>query len=370
MAIIYNEKTKSWDVSYSQRHPLTRKPYSLKRRGISSKSEASRVFNQLVVQLHDKLKESVVPKWKDVVDEFLSASLARGLGKHTVENYELCLKAHTFPLWGDRLIDSISTFEITDLVKVNMAHRSPSHQKNMLKYIRGVLNYALEKGYVNRSVVPTLKFRIGDKLKAVLTLEQAKVLLEKAKELESEWYPHWCLALYTGMRNSELYALTWDKLDLENRKIWVTCSWTKKDGYKDFTKSGEDRILEIAPTLSVLLKELKIRNSDSIYVLPRIDKWDKGEQARELRTFLTGLGLPRIRFHDLRASWCTIMLSMGIEPIKVMKMGGWKDLKTMQIYMRKAGVDIKGITNNLEIHNPSRVGGEVLRMERFNLNIS
>lgn len=370
MAITYNEKTKLWDVSFSKRHPITRKPYSLKRIGINSKAEAKRTYDQLVIQLHEKLKETIIPRWKDLVPEFVKASLERGLGKHTIENYELCLKAHTFSLWGERLVDSIMASEITDLVKVQMSHRSPSHQKNMLKYIRAVFNFALEKGYINRSPVPVMKFRIGDKLKAVLTLEQARVFLEKAKEMESEWYPHWCLALYTGMRNSELYALTWDKVDLDNRKIWVTCSWTRKDGYKDFTKSGEDRILEIAPPLLVILKELRLKYFDSTYVLPRIDKWDKGEQARELRIYLLGMGLPRLRFHDLRASWCTIMLSMGIEPIKVMKMGGWKDLKTMQIYMRKAGVDIKGITDHLEIHNPSRVGAEILKMERFNLNKS
>jgi integrase len=60
-----------------------------------------------------------------------------------------------------------------------------------------------------------------------------------------------------------------------------------------------------------------------------------------------GLGLPPIKFHDLRATWATLMLSKGVEPIKVMIMGGWKDLKTMQIYIRKAGVDIKGITDRL-----------------------
>jgi integrase len=94
------------------------------------------------------------------------------------------------------------------------------------------------------------------------------------------------------------------------------------------------------------------KSFDSAFVLPRIDKWDKGEQARELRMFLQGLGLPRIRFHDLRATWATIMLSMGIAPIKVMAMGGWKDLKTMQHYIRKAGADTSGIGNNLSLHNP------------------
>lgn len=69
--------------------------------------------------------------------------------------------------------------------------------------------------------------------------------------------------------------------------------------------------------------------------------------------FLTGLSLPRIRFHDLRASWSTVMLSKGIAPIKVMSMGGWKDLKTMQFYIRKAGVDISGISDSFNLHNPN-----------------
>lgn len=109
------------------------------------------------------------------------------------------------------------------------------------------------------------------------------------------------MALYTGMRNGELYALTWDKVNLEQRKILVDSAWNKDDSFKD-TKSGDDRIVEIAPELLVILRDLEIKCFDSAFVLPRIDKWDKGEQARKLRMFLQGLGLPRIRFHDLRAT--------------------------------------------------------------------
>ena len=99
-------------------------------------------------------------------------------------------------------------------------------------------------------------------------------------------------------------------------------------------------------------------------MLPRIDKWDKGEQARELRMFLEGLGLPRIRFHDLRATWATIMLGKGIIPYQIMKMAGWNDLKTMQYYVSKAGVDIKGITENLNLHNPC-LDSKVLAFNRI-----
>ena len=79
-----------------------------------------------------------------------------------------------------------------------------------------------------------------------------------------------------------------------------------------------------------------------------------------MRMFLIGLGLPIVRFHDLRATWATLMLSKGVEPAKVMIMGGWNDLKTMMIYMRKAGINIRGITDCLKLHNPSYETGKLL----------
>ena len=161
------------------------------------------------------------------------------------------------------------------------------------------------------------------------------------------------------MRNGELYALTWDKIDLDHRTILVNCSWNQRDGLKS-TKSGDDRRVEIAPPLVPILQELKARGSDANYVLPRSSKWDKGEQARDLRMFLKGVGLPVIRFHDLRATWATLLLSKGVEPIKVMKMGGWKDIETMMIYARKAGVDIKGATDCLNLY--SGEGAKILKL--------
>jgi hypothetical protein len=53
---------------------------------------------------------------------------------------------------------------------------------------------------------------------------------------------------------------------------------------------------------------------------------------------------------------------MSIEPIKVMSMGGWTELKTMQKYIRQAGVNIKGITDGLELHDPLAQSGNVLEI--------
>jgi integrase len=193
---------------------------------------------------------------------------------------------------------------------------------------------------------------VNEKIKSVLNEEQILILLRRSQELEWEWYQHYAVALYTGMRNGEIYALTWDKVNFEQRQILVNCSWSSKDGYKS-TKSGDDRIIEIPKPLIPVLAELKLQSVGDDFVLPRLSKWDKGEQARFLRMFLKSIGLPEIRFHDLRASWATLLLGKGVAPSKVMSMGGWKDMDTMMIYMRKAGIDIKGSTNvldGLQIH--------------------
>ena len=362
MGFKLDTKTGKWMVWYSKRHPTTRKPIQLRRSGFKSKAEAKKVEAQLIVEVEDKVRRKVLPSWSNLVDDYRQHIMEKGFTKRTTENCYLCLRAHTFEDWGDRLVDTITSQEIRKLIEDKLGHRAPSHQKYILSRIRGVFKYALEAGYIHRDPTPGMKFRIGHKIKKVLTEEQVVLFLNRAKEYNIQWYPHWCLALYTGMRNGELYALNWDKVSFENRQILVDTSWNNKDGFKD-TKSGDDRIIQIAPKLMELLRELKLKNSESNFVLPRISKWDKGEQARELRMFLSGLGLPSIRFHDLRATWATLLLSKGVEPIKVMIMGGWKDLKTMQIYVRKAGVDIKGATDCLDLHsNSSKQGAQILQL--------
>ena len=80
--------------------------------------------------------------------------------------------------------------------------------------------------------------------------------------------------------------------------------------------------------------------------------------------FMVGINLPPVRFHDLRATWATVMLSNGVEPVKVMSMGGWKDMKTMMVYMGKAGVDIRGCSQKLNLHDPSHRGSKELEFVR------
>lgn len=133
-----------------------------------------------------------------------------------------------------------------------------------------------------------------------------------------------------------------DQVDFPSRIITVSRNWDHKGGFRDYTKSKKDRKVEFPEKLIPILNNLKAEDPTSPFVLPRVSGWIEGRQAEILRAFLAGAGLPRIRFHDLRASWATFLLGQGVPPAKVMAMGGWADLKTVMHYLRLAGIDIRG----------------------------
>ena len=91
-------------------------------------------------------------------------------------------------------------------------------------------------------------------------------------------------------------------------------------------------------------------------VLPQHWPWLKGTQAKILRAFLELHGLPSVKFHTLRACFATMLLEQKVAPITVMKICGWADLETMQRYVRLAGLDERGATEELSLLPDSRIG--------------
>lgn len=347
MSIKFDESSKTYTVAFAKRHPITKMPQQLKRIGIKTRVEAKRVYDELVVKVNDKIKRRIIPTWAVHLNNYFISLKTTDLTNTTIYSREKVLRHHTLEAWGEKLVDEITTEAVHRLLYERLGKNTESHKKYFLNCVRSAFQFAYDQGLINRNPTPQLKFKVNDKIKAVLNEDQIVTLLRKAQEFDWHWYPHYTVAIFTGMRNGEMYALTWDKVNLEQRQIKVDCSWNNKNGFKS-TKSGDDRLVEIPKPLLPLLQELKLKSAGNTFVLPRIDKWDRGEQARELRMFLKSVGLPMVRFHDLRASWATMLLAKGVPPSQVMAMGGWKNLDTMMIYMRKAGINIKDSTRVLD----------------------
>jgi integrase len=88
------------------------------------------------------------------------------------------------------------------------------------------------------------------------------------------------------------------------------------------------------------------------YLLPHFSDWKSGNQAALICGFCEADKLPSIRFHTLRACFATQLISSGVPATVVMKIAGWKDMKTMQRYVRMAGIDEAGATETLRFIPP------------------
>jgi len=370
---LHGEKGFSVYVNLRSR-PMPHVRFQKRVMGLKTMTEAIRTEKALVKELTMKVAQGeghgftwrmVVDKWAAFVDS--PYFMDRRYNPATVKDYVSMMSTWTKD-WLDKPAAEISRGNGREVLdRVLVMGRSKAFQKRLKNTINMIFNWGIESKIirgVTHSPVFGLKIVLKeDKKPEILKLEELRLLLREARQRNHSWYPIWVMALLTGMRNGELYALKWSDVDLEKKQITVQTSYNKRTREFKSTKAGYWRTVPISSELSSELTKIKLQND---FVLPRLKDWDQGQQARILKDFCKMIGLAPIKFHTLRACFATQLISDGVEPIKVMKVCGWMDLKTMARYVRLAGVEEKGVTDRLKIL-PKEIEafGEVVRLSDF-----
>ncbi len=393
--------------------------------GIRTQTEAMRVERTVVKELSMKIAhtEGHGFTWRMVVDQWASfvespLFMDRQYNPATITDYVSMMQTWTKE-WLDRPAAEISRGDGREVLdRVLVQGRSKAFQKRVKNTVNMIFNWGIETKVI-RGVTcsPVYGLRIvvkEERRPEILKLDEMRKLLSEARAINHEWYFVWAVALLTGMRNGELYALRWSDVDLDKGLITVQRSFNKRTGEFKSTKAGYWRTVPVSGELRGLLVEMlsagsgkttittpadetaatpvaattttsncsstsstsncsstsstsscggggKIpisfhhehnhRRSQELngFVLPRIKLWDQGQQARALKYFCRKIELSPIKFHTLRACFATQLISEGVEPIKVMKVCGWLDLKTMARYVRLAGIEESGITEKIKL---------------------
>lgn len=325
--------------------------------GLRSMAEAQRIEKALVKELTMKVAQGeghgftwrmVVDKWAAFVDS--PYFMDRKYNPGTVSDYMSMM--HTWTKnWLDKPAAEITRGDGREVLdRVLSKGRTKAFQKRLKNTINMIFNWGIESKIirgVTHSPVFGLKIVLKeDKKPEILKLEEIRYLLREARERNHPWYSIWALALLTGMRNGELFALKWSDVDLEKGMITVQRSFNNRTKEFKSTKAGYWRTVPVSSELNSLLENMA-RTEE--FVLPRLELWMQGQQAKVLKEFCLLIGITAIKFHTLRACFATQLISDGVEPIKVMKVCGWMDLKTMGRYLRLSGVEEKGITEGLKL---------------------
>lgn len=331
-----------------------------KKSGIESLAEARREEKKLTRLVFEKVTriEAKGLTWKEIIHRWEIYSknglAGRQLPRHAIIIHVNTLYLHTGTWLEKRVKDlgrSDGRYVINTLLSDNY---SASTVKSIKGSINKIWNWAVEEGLIPENTKSPVQGLVIDseknKYKPILTLDEIKRLLYEAEQRDHPWCNTWAVALLTGMRSGELFALTWEDVDFDNMIIRITKSYSPRIRGIKSTKNSDWRNAHISEDLKEVLLKIKASRPHSENVLPRLSGWNCGQGGKILRAFLKRIGIEKyVTFHTLRACFATHVLASGAEPTQVMKMGGWADFKTFQIYVRMAGVDVKGVTDGFRV---------------------
>ena len=354
----YTENEKKYFEVYVNGFDSRGKRIQKRRCGIESAQKARAVEFELKRELAQAREEAVPHRWHEWFDECMRRMKIE-MRPSTIYNYEKMVRKWVHPHWQERELQTITRYDVHQLIfETSASIVTANSRKTLLKMIKRLFAMAVENGSLDRNPCLGIQVRAPEVEQKVLTTSEAETFLREARLAQHRFYPIWALALMTGMRSGELFALRWSDIDLDSRIIRVCRQWTSTGGIGP-TKTQRSRVVPISDDLEPFLKELRLKRGSEESVLPQLVEWERGEQARVTKDFCLAIGLTPIKFHDLRATFITNLLARGVSLARVMSMVGHTQLKTTNGYLRKAGVDVQGATESLGYKLPQVIEGNV-----------
>ena len=284
------------------------------------------------------------------VRQFLEAWLADAASRlrpRTVERYESLIRLHVIPTLGGVTLRRLSPQHLSTLYADLLTRQSPASVAQLHAVLFGAFRLALRWGLIGRNPAEAVQApKVQRREMSVLTPEQARTLMVADDPLSCLYV----LALTTGMRQGELLALRWRDVDLDEGIIRVHRNLVRLKGrwlLADVKRASSRRQIQIGPLGIAALKAHRLRAAETLlHIGHRIDDATlvftdaKGDPLnghhvteRALKPLLRRLELPQVRFHDLRHSAASLMLSAGVRAdIVSRRLGHASPATTLSIY--------------------------------------
>jgi integrase len=130
------------------------------------------------------------------------------------------------------------------------------------------------------------------------------------------------LAVSAGLRQSNVFKLTWKQIDFVRKTITFP---------EDVMKNGMPLTIPINETAMQAIQPWIGKDDQFVFVLPN------GQLVKSLQTImwkkaLATSGITNFRWHDLRHTWASLLRQSGVGLDKIQELGGWKDSKMVLRY--------------------------------------
>ncbi len=295
----------------------------------------------------------------EYLERWLRDSVAGNVRPRTLSNYRLQARRHIIPAFGGIKLKALTPAHVQGLYRQKLdSGLSPASVRYVHAVLHRALKQALRWGLVPRNVTEAVDIPklVREEVRA-LSPEEARAFLETARGDRYEGM--YVVAVTAGLRRGEVLGLKWTDVDLESAKLRVARQLQRmRDGSGlKFTspKGGKGRTVSLPPRAVEALRAHRVRQAQeklkagSLYkdgnlvfatqvgTPPEPSNVDR----RSFKPLLEKAGLPNVRFHDLRHTCATLLLSEGVNPKFVQELLGHADvgltLNTYSHYLPSMG---------------------------------
>ena len=203
--------------------------------------------------------------------------------------------------------------------------------RNINQVISSAMNFAVAQRILAQNpckavALPNLEHREMQTIPAA----QLVVFLDEAKA--SGVYELYYIELATGLRRGELLGLKWEDIDLTVGVIRVRRQVARIGGKiveAPLKTKNAYRTVTISPQAVEVLNAQKAKTNDE-YVFPSPNGGPISPDSvnNMLKRVLKRAGIPRVRFHDLRHTFASILIGQDVPLINVSNFLGHSDLST------------------------------------------
>lgn len=300
--------------------------------GFKTKKEAHKACAELIERYEDN-NEPTKMNMKDFFNYWLDNHYKYKVAKSTFDPLASRVKNKIIPLIGHIKLSDLKPYHIekyhNDLFNQGLGARSVA---TLHSIVSRAVNYAVKQEMIIKNPCSIVgKPRVPNRDYTVWDIKDCHLFLSYVKNKDPYKYIAYYLAIYTGMRRSELLALTWDNVDFTKNKIFVNKSLYYKNSsefyFQDPKTKKSKRAIAIDETI---IKELKAHrkqiNEDRILYGPEYKEHDlvcctfdgsptpPNYLGDTFKKITNELDVPKIRFHDLRHTHATILLRIGENP--------------------------------------------------------
>jgi integrase len=166
-----------------------------------------------------------------------------------------------------------------------------------------------------------------------LTDEESLTLLESCN---GRLYPIVFLALFTGLRKSEILTLTWKQVDLQTGFIRL-----------QKTKAGKPRNVPISEPVRELLTSLPRNLKGNFLFTGRHNKGPRTTISNEFPRACKRAGLNDVRFHDLRHTFASNCAMSGATEHELMTLLGHSSTRMVRRYTHLSDEHLQSRVNKM-----------------------